>query len=337
MKTVWLRHLLSTALVVGLVSLAGCSAINVKLGRRVDLTKTPVTSIEVSLPKGPGIAPGQKLPLVVTAMQANGKPLLTEGAGKGKIQWKDLKVTPAVVTADAKGNILLARDPRVSDGKSGHVTISVPSQPGIASAELEIPFRYNVAFNCNFSGATGSSGNSGFDGQAGSPGSMGSTDPNNPSPGGNGGNGTDGSNGGDGGPGGNAPPVQVQMTLQAGAQLLVQVEVSASGKKRYYLVDPSGGSLAVRADGGAGGTGGRGGRGGSGGSGGIGSPSGSSGSSGQDGRNGDDGSMGRGGLITVLYDPATKPYLSVLHLSSKNGPTPTYQQQSIPLLWIPGK
>jgi hypothetical protein len=329
MKTIWLRHLLC----ISVALLAGCSAINVKLGRRVDLTKTPVTSIEVSLPKGPGIAPGQKLPLVVTAMRANGQPLLTEGAGKGKIQWKDLKVTPTIVTADTKGNILLSRDPRASDGKTGHVSISVPSQPAIASAELDIPFRYNVAFSCNFSGATGSSGNNGLDGQAGTPGSPGSIDPNNPSPGGDGGNGTDGSNGGDGGPGGDAPPVQVQMTLQAGAQLLVQVEVSASGKHRYYLVDPAGGSLAVRADGGAGGSGGRGGRGGSGGSGGSGTPSGSSGTSGQDGRNGDDGAMGRGGLITVLYDPTTKPYLSLLHLSSKNGPRPTYRQQSIALLW----
>ncbi len=67
MKTIWLRHLLCIVVVL----LSGCSAINVKLGRRVDLTKTPVTSIEVSLPKGPGIAPGQKLPLVVTAMQTN--------------------------------------------------------------------------------------------------------------------------------------------------------------------------------------------------------------------------------------------------------------------------
>jgi hypothetical protein len=329
MKTIWIRSLLCTSLVL----LAGCSAINIKLGRRVDLTKTPVTSIDLSLPKGPGIAPGQKLPMLVTAMQANGKVLLTEGAGKGKMQWKDLKVTPTIVTADSKGNVLLSRDPRVSDGKTGHVSVSIPSQPAIAPAELDIPFRYNVAFTCNFSGATGSSGNNGFDGQSGTPGSMGSTDPNSPSAGGDGGNGTDGSDGGDGGPGGNAPAVQVQMTLQAGTQLLVQAEVSASGKHRYYLIDPVGGSLAVRADGGAGGAGGRGGTGGSGGSGGSGSPSGSSGQSGHDGRNGQAGGMGRGGPITVLYDPTTKPYLNLLHLSSKNGPAPTYQQQSVALLW----
>jgi hypothetical protein len=36
-----------------LLGVCGCSAINVKLGRRVDITKTPVTSIEVSLPKNP--------------------------------------------------------------------------------------------------------------------------------------------------------------------------------------------------------------------------------------------------------------------------------------------
>src|SRR5271168_915245 len=102
-----------------LFGLCGCSAINVKLGRRVDLTKTPVISIEVSLAKSPGIAPGQKLALVATATQPAGKLLLTEGQGKGKIQWKDLKVTTSIVTADQKGNISLSKDPRVSDGKVG--------------------------------------------------------------------------------------------------------------------------------------------------------------------------------------------------------------------------
>jgi hypothetical protein len=53
---------------------------------------------------------------------------------------------------------------------------------------------------------------------SGASGSMGSMDPNNPSAGGDGGNGTDGSDGGDGGLGGDAPPVQVRMTLKAGAE-----------------------------------------------------------------------------------------------------------------------
>jgi hypothetical protein len=329
MRRNWLINLLCMCL----VGLCGCSAINVKLGRRVDLTKTPVTSIEVSLAKSPGIAPGQKLPLVATATQPTGKVLLTEGQGNGKIQWKDLKVTTTIVTADQKGNISLSKDPRVSDGKVGHVSITIPSQPAVMVAEIDIPFRYDVAFTSNFSGKGGSNGNNGLDGSSGTSGSDGSTDPNNPSPGGSGTNGTDGSNGGDGGPGGDAPPVQVLMTLQPGSHPLIQASVSASGHRRLYLVDPQGGSLTVKADGGPGGSGGRGGRGGSGGAGGSGQPSGNSGSNGSDGRNGSDGSMGRGGSITVTYDPGVKPYLGVIHLSSKNGPPQAFVQQAVAPLW----
>lgn len=127
---------------------------------------------------------------------------MTEGKGGGKVQWKDLKLTTSVVTADQKGNRLLGKDPRISDGKVGHVTVTVPSQPNVAAAELD-----------------------------------GSIDPNNPSPGGNGSNGTNGSDGEDGGPGGNAPPVQLMVALRSGDHPLLEVSVSALGKRRLYLVD----------------------------------------------------------------------------------------------------
>lgn len=318
--------------IVSLLVLCGCTAVKVKLGMRVYLAKVPVTSMTASLPKGPAIAPGEKSPLVVQFTQPDGKILVTEGAGKGKVLWKNLTVTPTVVTADQKGNVTLARDPRVSDGKTAHVTITAPSHPDLR-AELDIPVTYDYSFSANFSGSRGTDGMNGSDGMAGASGSMGSTDPNNPSPGGNGGNGTDGSNGQDGGPGGNAPPVQVRVALRSGAQPLLQVSVSAAGKRRLYLVDPQGGSLTVKADGGPGGSGGRGGRGGQGGSGGIGTPNGSSGSSGSDGRNGFDGPPGKGGSITVTYDPQARPYLVALHLSSKNGPPPVLNEAPVAPLW----
>jgi hypothetical protein len=312
--------------------LSGCTSIKVKLGMKVYLAKTPVASIAVSLPKGPGIAPGEKSPLVVVVTDPDGKVLRTEGAGHGKVLWKDLTVTASVATVNQKGVVSLAKDPRISDGKLAHVTITVPSHPDIR-AELDIPVRYNYAFTSNFSGSPGSSGMNGSDGMAGASGSNGSTDPNNPSPGGNGGNGTDGSNGGDGGPGGDAPPVQVRVALRSGSHPLLQVSVSAAGHNKLYLVDPQGGSLTVRADGGAGGSGGRGGRGGQGGSGGMGTPSGSSGMSGSDGRNGFDGSPGRGGSITVTYDPQAKPFLEAIRLSNKGGPPPVFIEQPVAPLW----
>jgi hypothetical protein len=266
---------------VSLLLLSGCTSVKVKLGWKVYLDKTPIASIEVSQAKGTGIAPGEKSPLIVVVTEPNGTILQTEGAGHGKVLWKDLTVTATVVTVNNKGVLALPHDPRKSDGKVGHVTITVPSHPD-QRAELDIPLRYDYAFVANFSGKPGSSGSSGSGGMAGSSGSNGSTDPNNPSAGGNGGNGTNGSDGGDGGIGGDAPPVDVRVTLRSGSHPLLQVSVSAAGKQKIYLVDPQGGSLTVKADGGPGGSGGRGGRGGAGGSGGMGSPSGSSGMSGSD-------------------------------------------------------
>lgn len=315
-----------------LLALSGCASVQVHLGMKVYLDKTPIASMKVNLPKGPEIGPGEKLPLVVVVTEPDGKVLQTEGVGGGKVMWKDLKITATVVTANQKGVVSLPRDPRISDGKVPHVTITVPSHPDIR-ADLDIPVRYDENYTANFSGSVGSSGMNGMDGTDGAGGSMGSMDPNNPSPGGNGGNGTDGSNGQDGGNGGNAPPVQVRVAFRSGTHPLLQVGVSAAGHQKLYLVDPQGGSLMVRADGGAGGSGGRGGRGGRGGSGGMGSPSGSSGSSGSDGRNGFDGSPGEGGSITVTYDSEAKPYLAAIHLSNPGGPSPVFKEEPVAPLW----
>jgi len=259
----YISDLMRTSLAVcmglgSLLALSGCTPIKVKLGMKVYLAKTPVTSIAASLPKGPGIAPGEKLPLVVVVTGTDGKVLQTEGAGKGKVLWKDLNVTATVVTVNQKGIVSLPKDPRISDGKVAHVTTTVPSHPDVSATGLDIPVRYDYGFIANFSGGPGSSGMNGSDGMDGASGSMGSMDPNNPSAGGNGGNGTDGSNGQDGGPGGDAPPVQVRLALRTGNHPLIQVSVSAIGKQKLYLVDPQGGSLTVKADGGPGGSGGKG-------------------------------------------------------------------------------
>ncbi|HLZ12580.1 MAG TPA: hypothetical protein VKP58_08340 [Candidatus Acidoferrum sp.] len=318
--------------VTAALAAAGCSAIKVGLGARVPLDKTPVTSMTAKLAAGTGIAPGLQAPLVVSFTQPDGKILLTEGKGGGKVMWKDLNVVASVVDVNEKGVLSLREDPRYSEGKTAHVTISAPSHPDLHT-ELDIPIRYDAPFVANFPGAPGSDGMNGMDGSAGSSGTMGSTDPNNPSAGGNGGNGTDGSNGKDGDAGGNAPNVLISVAVRPGDHILLQVSVTAAGQEKLFLVDPQGGSLTVKADGGRGGSGGRGGRGGSGGSGGIGSPNGSSGLSGQDGRSGFDGAAGKGGSIRVAYDPAAKPFLDAIHLSNWNGPKPTFNEQPVASLW----
>jgi hypothetical protein len=310
----------------------GCARMQVKMGWKVFLAQTPIQTIAVNLPNGPGIAPGEKSPLVVVVTEPDGKILQSEGKGAGKVMWKDLNVSATVVTVNSKGVLTLPKDPRVSDGKIAHVTVTVPSHPE-QKAELDIPIRYNRAYTANFSGSRGMDGMNGTDGLDGSSGSPGSIDPNNPSAGGDGTDGTDGGNGSDGGAGGDGPPVQVRVALRSGAHPLLQVSVSAQGKQKFYLIDPQGGSLTVRSDGGAGGSGGRGGRGGRGGSGGIGSPNGNSGRDGLDGHSGMDGSAGQGGSITVTYDPQAKPFLNVIHLSSWNGPKPTLKEETVTALW----
>jgi hypothetical protein len=318
---------------VPMLVFAGCSSVQLKLGMKVDLSKIPVTTMDAAMARDPAIAPGQKSPLVVTLTGPNGEVFKTEGAGKGKIMWKDLAVTASVVSVNKKGVLSLARDPRLSDGKMGHVTITAPSHPDL-HAELDVPLRYNVKYVANFFGAKGLDGINGTDGLDGSMGSSGSMDPNNPSPGGNGGDGSNGGNGQDGGRGDDAPPVQVTLTLHPGPQTLLEAGVTAQGhKERFYLINPTGGSLFVSADGGAGGSGGKGGRGGHGGSGGIGTPNGMNGHDGLDGRAGFDGISGSGGSITVVYDPAIQPYLAILHLSNSGGPKPAFEEQPVAPLW----
>jgi len=320
-----------------LLALSACAPVQVRLGRKVYLDQIPVTSMTASLPRGPGIAPGEKSPLVAVFTEPGGEVLKTEGEGHGKILWKDLKVEATLATANQKGVLTLSQDPTISDGKAAHVVITVPSHPDLR-AELDVPVRYDYNYIANFSGSSGSSGTDGFNGTDGMSGSSGSMDPANPSAGGNGSDGSSGSDGSRGGDGSDGPALEVRVALRQPAvgstgQSLLQVSVSARGDKRFYLVDPQGGSLTVESEGGIGGSGGKGGRGGRGGSGGIGSPNGSSGSDGRSGSDGSSGSSGRGGHITVVYDPQVQPYLSALHAISPGGPAPVFREETVAPLW----
>ncbi len=318
--------------IAALLALSACASLKVKLGTRVKLDKLPLASMKASLPQGPGIAPGEKLTLVVTFTEANGAVLVTEGQDKGKVMWKDLAVTASVVTFDQKGVLSLSRDPRVSEGKVPRVTITVPSHPGL-QAELDVPLSYDYKFVANFPGSRGASGMNGLNGMDGASGTMGSIDVNNPSPGGNGSNGTAGSDGKDGDPGGDGPPVDVRVALKFEGRPVLQISATAAEQRKLYLVDPQGGTMIVAAEGGPGGWGGKGGRGGRGGLGGSGTPSGTSGLAGAAGRNGLDGPAGNSGQITVTYDPETKQYLSAIHLLTNGGPAPVFKEETVDPLW----
>jgi hypothetical protein len=334
-NTLFRLRLLAFCLVLPAVTLlSGCNAIQVRVGLKVSLPKLQVTSMSAALNGDPGIAPGERSGIIAKFVKPDGKVLVTQGKGKGKVLWQDLKVDATVVSVNKKGTASLPQDPRISDGKTGHITITVPSHPDL-KADFDVPLRYDYPFVADFSGASGSNGTNGTNGATGSSGSSGSSDPANPSPGGDGGNGGNGTDGGDGGDGGDADDVKVRMTLRPGAHPLLEVGVApvSGGTELFYLVDPSGGTLTVLANGGAGGSGGSGGSGGAGGSGGPGIPPGNSGSNGTAGRDGFNGSPGRPGSITVTYDPSAAPFLDALKLVNEGGPKPTLTQATVPLLW----
>jgi hypothetical protein len=331
-------------------ALTGCAVFSSK----VDLKKIPVVSIDAAQANGPGIAPGDKSPLIVTVTDAKGKQLKTEGKGKGPVRWRDLAVTSTVASANTKGVLTLSNDPRVSEGQLPHVTIAVPSHPDVKSVQLDVPLRYDRDFKATFRGFSGSSGGDGQDGSDGSNGSLGSISSENPSPGGDGSNGGNGTPGDPGGPGGDGPPVTVLVALHyapvvvsapAGAASsnpgalgsmagpLLQVSVSSGRTQQLFLVDPHGGSLTITSAGGSGGSGGRGGRGGRGGSGGAGTPSGHDGMSGSDGPSGSSGRDGNGGPIFVTYDPRTRPYLGAIQLRNPRGPKPVVKEGAVGPLW----
>jgi len=306
---------------------------------QVELYKLPVTSVKAMQPEGPGIAPGASSPIAVVATTKDGKEYVTKGRGMNGVPWSDYSIEANVVKLDGKGNVTLPSDPRESQGRLPHLRITGVGHPDI-HADLDIPVRYDWNFQADFSGQDGFRGSDGRDGLSGSDGSSGSTDLEHPSSGGNGSDGGDGSNGDDGGTGGHGSDVHIWVALKNDGTPLLQVKVAGAGREQLFLVNPQGGSLLVKSNGGDGGPGGHGGRGGRGGRGGSGWPSGNSGMDGGSGRDGGTGWGGTGGSITVLYDPQAKPYLGALRfmnrgggLSGKNGPLPELREETVEALW----
>jgi hypothetical protein len=334
-----------------LVSTTGCSAIAVALGLRVRLDSVPVTVVSASLvDKRSGsvvgaLGPGQSARLVVVAGTGDGKQFPTVGAGHGKVAFNNYTIEATTVQVSKSGTVSLSPDPRVSDGKVGHLRITPVAHPEVV-AELDIPVRYDIAFIANFSGADGASGfdgTPGLDGSSGTDGTPGTVDPTTGAIGtpGPGGRGSDGGNGGDGGDGQNGAPggaVYVWIRLMPGTKPLLQIKVTGGARQSFYVVDPNGGSLRVTANGGAGGRAGAGGRGGRGGSGGSGFPSGFSGLDGRPGWDGHPGAGGAAGTITESVDPAAQPFMNCVSWSNHSGggapgPAPRITVEPVPALW----
>lgn len=346
-RSVWI-----TLLVLTLPPLSGCSSVAVFLGLRIRLDKLPVTAVSASLVNGrsgapvTALAPGQSAQLVVVATTQDGKQYPTVGAGKGKVAFDNYTITSTIVQTSKKGKVSLAADPRVSEGKVAHLHIAATAHPDI-TADLDIPFRYDVPFVANFSGAdgtTGMDGMDGSDGMAGMDGSPGIVDPTTGATGprGPGGNGTDGGRGQDGSDGGDGAPgaalhIWVRLESPSAGQQLLQVKVEGGTRQSLYLIDPKGGTLKVLDNGGAGGRGGNGGRGGQGGAGGSGDPPGFRGTDGTAGFDGRSGNDGAAGTLTVSVDPAAQALMSCITWINRSGgragPPATVTVEAVGPLW----
>ncbi len=140
------------------VVLAGCTQMKIDTGMRMNVATLPLNQMKVHLAKPQGVAPGQKASLIVTFAGPNGQTWSTEGAGRGAIMWEDLTITSTVVACNNDGTVSLSDDPRLSDGKIGHVVVTLAFNQALR-AETDIPVRYDVKYYANFNGSDRLTGN----------------------------------------------------------------------------------------------------------------------------------------------------------------------------------
>jgi hypothetical protein len=265
------------------------------------LKKEAVKEIRVQLME-PGICPGGEIKFSVTAVLANGTEAVTKGVGKGKVGWdNNYRVTfDGGKTDDDK--IKMNADPRITWSGPPALRITAIDHTDI-TWNGTVPVRYDCAESADVSGHSGSSGSRGSDGSNGS------------RAGDSGDNGRDGGNG-DFGEHGPRVEVYVTTTKGAGAETLVQAAVESHGERRYFAIQPNGGSLTVHANGGKGGDGGAGGDGGRGGKGSGGEREGRGGDGAVGGCGGDGGD---GGDVVLHLDPKARAYRDLINVRNEGG------------------
>src|SRR5207244_3349625 len=121
------------------------------------------------------LGPGQSARLVIVAATAAGKQFVTVGAGKGKVAFDNYSIEASIVQVSKRGRVSLSSDPRVSDGKVGHLRISPMAHPDVV-VELDVSPRYDIPYVADFSGSSGMNGldgTGGFDGGRGGRGGSG--------------------------------------------------------------------------------------------------------------------------------------------------------------------
>ena len=159
----------AVVLVAVSVAVSGCTDLAVRLGLRTRLAGVPVSAVSVALVTRrdhsavSALGPGQSAQLVIVATNADGQKFVTVGAGGGKVLFDSYVIDASVVNVSKRGRVSLPADPLLSEGRTGHLRITLVGHPGVA-AELHIPVRYDIAYQLDFPGADGAPG---MDGMAG--------------------------------------------------------------------------------------------------------------------------------------------------------------------------
>ncbi|TLY54535.1 MAG: hypothetical protein E6K51_11095, partial [Gammaproteobacteria bacterium] len=141
----------AVVLVAVSVAVSGCTDLAVRLGLRTRLAGVPVSAVSVALVTRrdhsavSALGPGQSAQLVIVATNADGQKFVTVGAGGGKVLFDSYVIDASVVNVSKRGRVSLPADPLLSEGRTGHLRITLVGHPGVA-AELHIPVRYDIAY-----------------------------------------------------------------------------------------------------------------------------------------------------------------------------------------------
>jgi hypothetical protein len=273
------------------------------------LDDVPVVDVSLRLAEGTGVCPGARPELILSVVTADAKRLVTRGAGGGNLDFGAFRFESTLGSVQ-DGRLLVPADPREIQVSTLTVRATPLGHPRRATT-LDVPIHYACRFVAEFSARDGDSGIDGTAGQGGS----------------NAAHGACGQDGQDGARGADARPLEVQVRAvqrPGTAHPLAELSVRRDNDERVYVVDPEGGWITIRAEGGAGGKGGSGGVGGYGGAastcekhchphpqrGGDGGPGG-------DGGAGGDG--GKGGAIRVIATRETEPLLAAVAFANAGG------------------
>lgn len=278
------------SLVALLLGGTGCTGIQKALGLKQDLEKEQVQSIAVRV-NASALCPGDEAKLIVDVLLKDGRTLVSDGAGGGKVTWDSFRVRGEGLKVKDDGAIALDDDPRNVLTSPPNLSVGLTHHKGIAS-RLDVPLRFDCQYEVDLSGEDGEDGDDGEDGASAAQGTSAES----------GTGGTSGTSATD------AKDAVVKVALfkaPDGREFLqVQVSETSTSDEHHFLIDKRG-SVLIKARGGSGGDGGDGGAGGE--------------PSGHGGIAGSGGDGGRGGTLTAIIDEDARPWADRIRFEVQGG------------------